>query len=109
MNVQSLSEDFTVAGQIRADDVGAIADAGYRVVVCNRPDGEDPGQPDAADIGAACEARGLEFHHLPIRGANLDAGIVETFRGILDNATGPVFAYCRSGQRSAYLWVSARR
>ncbi len=107
--MQHLSEDFTVGAQIRADDVGALAEAGYSVVVCNRPDDEEPGQPSAADIAAACEAHGLEFHHLPIRGGNLDAGTVESFRRALDTSTGRVFAYCRSGQRSALLWVNATR
>lgn len=107
MQAVRLSERYTVGAQIRADDVGDIQAAGYRVVICNRPDGEDAGQPPASEIAAACRAAGLEFHHLPIKGADLPPEVVDALRNVLDHAGGPVFAYCRSGQRSAYLWARA--
>lgn len=108
MQAVRLSEGFTVSAQIRADDVGDIEAAGYRIVICNRPDGEDPGQPTASEIAAACAAAGLEFHHLPMQGPNLAPELVDALQNVIDNAGGPVFAYCRSGQRSAYLWARAR-
>lgn len=107
MQTTKISDRFAVGPQIRDDEVVMIREAGYRVVICNRPDGEEPGQPSASDIAAACEAAGLPFHHLPVQGASLAPDLVEAFREIVDNADGPVFAYCRSGQRSAYLWQSA--
>lgn len=107
MQATKISERYTVASQIEAQELDDIRDAGYRVVICNRPDGEEPGQPAASDIAAACEAAGLAFHHLPFQGANLAPELIDEFRNVIDNADGPVFAYCRSGQRCAYLWQNA--
>lgn len=109
MNVQNIAENFSVSEQVRAEDISAIADAGFKVVICNRPDGEEPGQPTAGEISAACKSQNLSFHHLPFQGADLSAGTIDSFREILDEAEGPVFAYCRSGQRSAYIWSNAIR
>lgn len=99
-----LSETFAVGPQIQVDEVSEISAAGYRTVICNRPDGEEAGQPTAGEIAAACRAAGLEFHHLPFQGTGVSAQLVDTFRAIIGNADGPVFAYCRSGQRCVYLW-----
>lgn len=107
MQTTKISERFTVGPQIEAREVEDIRDAGYCVVICNRPDGEEPGQPSASDIASACEAAGLSFHHLPVQGANLTRELIEAFRDVVDNADGPVFAYCRSGSRSAHLYQTA--
>ncbi len=102
-----ITEDYTASAQITADDVEAIANTGFKAVVCNRPDHEDPGQPTAAEIAAACEQHGLAFHHVPIVGSALSLEAVEAMRGIMSNTDGPVFAYCRSGTRSAVVWQYA--
>ncbi len=102
-----ITDNYTAAGQIAADDVAAIAEAGFKAVVCNRPDHEDPGQPTAAEIAAACEQHGLAFHHLPIVGSQLHMETVEAMREVMSNTDGPVFAYCRSGTRSSVVWQYA--
>ena len=108
MKVTCISEQFAVGPQIGTDEVSEITAAGYCVVICNRPDGEEPGQPAASEIAAACEAAGIAFHHLPFQRAEQAAELVDAFRDIIGNADGPVFAYCRSGQRCAYLWQTAQ-
>ncbi len=102
-----ITDDYTASGQIAVDDVEAIAGAGFKAVVCNRPDHEDPGQPTAAEIATACEQHGLDFHHVPIVGSQLLIETVEAMREVMANAGGPVFAYCRSGTRSAIVWQYA--
>lgn len=102
-----IAENFTVSEQITPDHVAEIASAGYRIVVCNRPDDEEPGQPSAAEIAAACETHGLDFHHLPVSGPMLPPEILERFREVLSSDNGPVFAYCRSGQRCVFLYQNA--
>ncbi len=99
-----LTDNYTASGQIAASDVEAIAEAGFKAVVCNRPDHEDPGQPTAAEIAAACEQHGLAFHHIPIVGSQLYVETVEAMRDVMSNTDGPVFAYCRSGARSSVVW-----
>ena len=43
MNIVKLTDYLAVAAQITPEDVAAIAAAGYKVLINNRPDGEDWG------------------------------------------------------------------
>jgi len=58
MRYAQLTDSIAVAGQISIDDVPQIAAAAYQVLVNNRPDGEDEGQPCAAEVEAAALAAG---------------------------------------------------
>jgi sulfide:quinone oxidoreductase len=60
MRIVKLAEGYAVSEQITPTEVAAIAQAGYRVLINNRPDNEVPGQPASADIAAAAAAAGLE-------------------------------------------------
>ena len=99
-----VTEDFTTAPQISVADVAEAARQGFTAIICNRPDGEDPGQPTAAEIAAAAQAAGLTYTHIPVRGAPGPAE-VEAMRQAVDAAPGPVLAYCRSGTRSITTWA----
>jgi len=107
MKIYTLSETCSVADQIAPADVAEIVAAGYTAVVCNRPDGEEFGQPTARDVGAACEAAGLAFHMIPIDRSGIRPDMVDDFREIIANSGGPVLAYCRSGQRCSILWQAS--
>ena len=73
MDYRSIDDSYAVSGQITADEVAEIKAAGFRSVICNRPDGEQPGQPTAADIGMAVEAAGLAFRHIPVVSGQITA------------------------------------
>ena len=96
-----------MAGQISPEDVAALADDGFTTIVCNRPDGEEFGQPAAADVAAACAARDIVFHFIPIGRSGLTMDLVEQFRRAVDESEGPLLAYCHSGQRSAVIWQAS--
>ena len=98
-----VTDDLSVAPQISLTDVGEAARQGFRTLISNRPDGEEPGQPSAAEIGAAAVAAGLAFHHIPVRGAPTPDQVEET-RIVLQDADAPVLAFCRSGTRSIVTW-----
>ncbi|MBT8088892.1 MAG: TIGR01244 family phosphatase [Gammaproteobacteria bacterium] len=104
MQIYKLTDACCVAGQIQPADVEALKNNGFATVVCNRPDGEDLGQPTAASVAAACESHGVAFHHLPISNTGISAEMVERFQKIVAESDGTVLAYCRSGQRSSVLW-----
>lgn len=98
---RKLNEDFTVAGQIGPEDVAAIAAAGYRSIICNRPDGEAPDQPGYAEIEAAARQHGLAIVHIPVYHSGItQANVDDTARAVAE-MDKPIFAYCRSGARSA--------
>ena len=104
---RELEDGVAVSPQITADDVRAAASLGYGTIVCNRPDGEVPGQPSAAEIEDAAQGAGLSFLPLPFAAPGPSAAQVEAMRAALD-APGKVLAYCRSGARSTALWALAR-
>ena len=108
MNIVKLSDTIAVSGQVQAADMARVADAGYRVVVNNRPDGEEPGQPRGAEIAAAAEAAGLQYYYMPVSHGDFPGADFDAFSGLLDDPDSPVFAFCRSGTRCANLWVASR-
>ena len=107
MRFTKLSDNYAVAMQIDPDDVEYFAREGFKAIVCNRPDGEDPGQPGSDSIRKACEQHGIEFHMLPMQGSFVNPDTVQQFLDVMQNATGPVLGYCRSATRSAILWQLA--
>lgn len=101
-----VSSHFAVAAQLGVSDISRAAAEGYRTIVVNRPDGEDPDQPSSAEIKAAAEAAGLKFHSIPFTGAPPPQAVAETAT-LLEDDPGPVLAYCRSGKRSILAWALA--
>ena len=98
-----VTDDLSVAPQIALDDVAEAARLGFKTLISNRPDGEEPGQPTAAQFASAAEAAGLAFHHIPVRGGPGPPEIDAT-RAVLAEAETPVLAFCRSGTRSIVTW-----
>jgi uncharacterized protein (TIGR01244 family) len=106
--IRQLDSTTSVSGQIQPGDVAGLKASGFSMIISNRPDGEEPGQPTAAEIQDAAEAEGLEFRHVPIiRG--IGPADVEAMQEALEAAPGKLLAYCRSGNRSALTWAVARR
>jgi uncharacterized protein (TIGR01244 family) len=99
-----VAEGFIVAPQIDLEDLEAAAAAGVVLVINNRPDGEEPGQPASAEVARAADALGLAYRHIPVRGGPGPVE-VETMRAATSGAEGPVLAYCRSGTRSILTWA----
>ena len=104
MNISKISDNYAVTPQILPEDVHAIAEQGFVAIICNRPDGEEPGQPALADIIAACGEAGISFHHVPFSGMPIPEDAIAEHRRVIDQSGGPVLAYCRSGQRSLLIW-----
>ena len=51
LTYQTLTPDFSVAPQLQPADMRALADAGFKSVIINRPDGEGgPEQPLSDDV-----------------------------------------------------------
>ena len=106
MDIRNLDARLAVGPQITLSDLAALKAAGFRAVIDNRPDGEEPGQPDHDAVKAAAEAAGLAFRYIPVvHGAPLDTPVA-AFARAMDELPGPVFAYCRSGARSTALWTA---
>jgi len=108
MKIVKLSDSLGVAAQITPGDVAEIAAAGYRVLVNNRPDGEEATQPGGAAIAAAARSAGIEYHHMPVTAHSFPGPDFGAMVKLLDDPGRPVLAFCRSGTRCANLWVASR-
>ncbi|HKL70597.1 TIGR01244 family sulfur transferase [Salibaculum sp.] len=107
MEFKTITDAITVSPQVCPDELTAIKEAGYRAIICNRPDGEAADQPTFEEIEAAANKVGLEARYLPIVAGKVSDADAEDFGTALTELPGPVLAYCRTGTRSATLWSLA--
>lgn len=105
MDVKTITPDIAVGPQLMPSDMAALAAAGFRSVIDNRPDGEGPDQPTFREIADAAAAHGLTAQYLPIVAGTVTDEHVAAFEAAMAELPKPVFAYCRSGNRSTTLWA----
>ena len=104
MNPKAIDQNLSVSEQIASQDITAIASAGFKSVICNRPDGEGADQPVFAEIETAARAAGLAAAYLPIVSGKVSDEDAAEFGLLMDRLPKPVLAYCRTGTRSTTLW-----
>ena len=105
MQTLRINPSLSVADQVEERDVESLAAAGFKCLICNRPDSE--GGTPSQRIRAACERHGIKFFLLPVVYSGLDVADGDAFGKILQQCEQPALAYCRSGRRSAALWAIA--
>ncbi len=108
MDLRKITDDFTVSPQIEATDIPAIVAAGFKSVLCNRPDGEEPRQCCFDEVSQAAEDAGLDVRSVPIVSGYVRPEDLDAFKAALDEMPRPVLAYCRSGTRCTMLWTLAQ-
>ena len=105
---RQLDDKTLVNGQISPEDIDGLKALGVTLIVNNRPDGEDVGQPESDDIEAAAKAAGIDYRHVPIA-RGLGPSDIEAMREAMHAAgEGKLFGFCRSGNRSTLAWAVAR-
>jgi uncharacterized protein (TIGR01244 family) len=102
-----LTENVLVSPQLALEDIAAAAALGVTLIVNNRPDGEDPDAPQGDAIADAAAAAGVNYVAIPIGHSGFSEPQVDAMIRALDQAEGPILAYCRSGTRSTLLWALA--
>ena len=102
-----LENRFSVSGQIRVEDIRALAEDGVTVLINNRPDGEEPGQPSDEEIGRAAEFAGMSYFSAPYQGRPT-AEAVAMVQHVLRGPDQQIHAFCRSGMRSCAAWAVAQ-
>ena len=103
-DIRKVTDHFSVAPQITADEARAAAAGGVVLIINNRPDGEEPGQPTNAAIEAAARAAGADYLHIPVVGRPTPEQATAQAAAVAA-AKGPVLAFCRSGNRSISAWA----
>lgn len=107
--IRQLDDRTLVSGQIAPQNVAGLAEHGITVLVNNRPDGEEPGQPLAADIEAAAAEAGIAYRFVPIIRGIGPADVEEMQKALREAGDGKLLAFCRSGTRSALACALAHR
>ncbi|HLO20330.1 MAG TPA: TIGR01244 family sulfur transferase [Sphingomicrobium sp.] len=107
--IRQLDDRTLVSGQIAAHEVAGLAEQGVTILVNNRPDGEEPGQPLASDIEEAAAQAGIAYRFVPIIRGIGPADVEEMQKAWREAEGGKMLAFCRSGNRSAFVCALAHR
>ncbi|AGH49837.1 hypothetical protein G432_10570 [Sphingomonas sp. MM-1] len=105
---RKIDDSISVSPQISPDQVAEAAAQGFTMIINNRPDDEQPGQPSGGEIEAAAKAAGLQYRAIPIGHSGFSEPQVKAMAAALADANGPALAFCRSGTRSTFAWALAR-
>lgn len=105
MNPKPLAPDISVTTQVTPAAIAAAKAAGFRAIINNRPDREEPGQPSSAELEAAAKAAGLEYHHIPVVPGQFSDAQIAAFRDAMGSCGKPALAFCKSGMRATSLWA----
>ncbi len=102
-----LTPGFAVTSQLEAGDFAEAARLGFKVIINNRPDGEEEQQLPNHSASAHAWRFGLSYQYIPSGKLDLFSDqVVEASETALAAADGPVLAYCKSGTRSAIIWAA---
>jgi len=107
METKTLTDMLSVAEQIKLADLKALAQAGFKTVINNRPDGEAPRQPRSETLAKRASELGLDYRFIPVQPSGLTEDNLTDFKTALSEASGPMLAFCRTGTRSTTLWAHA--
>lgn len=105
MDTRVLTPELSVSPQIFPQDVAALRAAGFRALICNRPDGEGNDQPSFSEIEQAARAAGMDAVYLPVESGKVTDEQARQFGDALASLPRPVLAYCRTGMRSTTMWA----
>lgn len=109
MNLTHLDSKVAVGRQPRIGELEGLARAGFRGLINNRPDGEDPDQPSSGELRTEAQRLGMTYCHIPVRPGEATPDDARAFAAAVRAASGPVFAFCRSGNRARQLWQMAQQ
>ena len=106
---RQLTSTLYVSPQISVDQVEEAKAMGVTVIINNRPDDEEAGQTNGAEIEAAAKAAGLAYAAVPVAHGGFAPWQLDGMAAALNEAgEGKILAYCRSGTRSTLLWALTR-
>lgn len=104
MDIRQITPTYSVSPQIDPADLPAIAAAGFKAIICNRPDAEVPPSHQADALEIAAKTAGLGFTCIPVTHQGLNMEMIAAQSEAMQMAGGPVLAYCASGTRSSIVW-----
>ena len=101
-----VNQEFCTAGQPTHQDLIRLKQKGVQSVLNLRTTAEDPG---VAKEGAAVQALGLKYFHLPVDSNHLTPKLGDEFlRIVSDESNRPLFIHCASANRVGAFWILHR-
>ena len=107
MKIETVSHKYGISSQIAPEDLRVIAQAGYKSIVCIRPDNEEPGQPKFDDIARTANGFDVKAAYIPVSGSATRSQLMQ-FREICEHLPKPVLGYCNSGARATSIYHASR-
>jgi sulfide:quinone oxidoreductase len=105
MDIKALTPHLSITPQVLVAELEAVAQMGFKAIICNRPDGEGPDQPSFSEMQQAALAHGLQMRYLPAESGKVRDEDGKAFGELLATLPAPVLAYCRTGMRSTTMWA----
>jgi sulfide:quinone oxidoreductase len=105
MDIKALTPHLSISPQVMVAELEAVAQMGFKAIICNRPDGEGPDQPSFKEIQTAALALGIQMSYLPAEAGKVSDADGKAFGELLATLPAPVLAYCRTGMRSTTMWA----
>lgn len=102
-----ISDGFSACGQLSPMQINTVLEAGFKSIICNRPDDEAPLEPSSGDVFEAANSAGMQTAYLPMGMGQLTLELIEETIDALAQLPKPILAYCGSGKRAAVLWCFA--
>jgi uncharacterized protein (TIGR01244 family) len=97
-----LADNYYVSPQISEAEAAEAAAAGFDLIVNNRPDHEEEGQPLSAEIEAAAKAAGIAYLAIPIGRDGISREDIDALQSA-SASHSKILGYCRTGTRSTIL------
>ena len=102
--LNKLTQDISVAGQIKQEALSKLKAGGFATVIDLRPDGEASDQPTSKEMASVAQANNLKFYYVPVPHGDIPEQAVQQLAAALRDAPKPILMYCRSGKRAARTW-----
>ncbi|MBX5145682.1 bifunctional sulfur transferase/dioxygenase Blh [Rhizobium lentis] len=105
MPITAISEKLSVSTQPSIEDIQSLRDKGFKTLINNRPDDEDPAQPGTQAESQEAKHCGLSYAFIPVTASTITEADVRAFQRAVDESDGPVLGHCKTGTRSLSLYL----
>lgn len=109
MNFTEIDDGVFVCGQITSASVDELAKAGFKTIICNRPDNEEAKQPAFHEIEECAKKHKMTSYYIPVTPAHIEEKSVKHMAETLKLCEYPLLAYCKSGYRAQTLYHLAKK
>lgn len=105
MSVTTINEKLSVSPQPSIEEIKSLRDKGYKTLINNRSDHEEPSQLGTLTEQQEAKHCKLSYAFIPVKAGTITEGDVRAFQHAIDKSDGPVLAHCKTGTRSISLYL----